>query len=106
LRRAVTWPHQDEATPLVDVIVHRAKAGAVKAVMIAGEVVFEDGQFTRMSREAVLAEIHEALSRPRSVAEMERISLSRKVFPHVCRFYDGWLSGELPEPFYRPNAMR
>jgi cytosine/adenosine deaminase-related metal-dependent hydrolase len=104
--RAVTWPHQDEATPLVDVIVHRAKAGAVKAVMIAGEVVFEDGQFTRMSREAVLAEIHEALSRPRSVAEMERISLSRRVFPHVRRFYDGWLSGELPEPFYRPNAMR
>ncbi len=104
--RDVTYPYQDEATPLVDVIVHRARAGAVKEVMVAGETIYAEGRFARLSREEVLAAIHEALQRPRTEAERERIELSQAVFPHVRRFYDGWLAGEAPEPFYRPNAMR
>lgn len=102
----VTWPYQDETTPLVDVLVHRARTAAVKTVMVAGEILFADGAFTRISREAVLEEIAAALSRPRTAQELERIELSRAVLPHVRRFYDGWLAGEAPEPFYRPNAVR
>jgi cytosine/adenosine deaminase-related metal-dependent hydrolase len=104
--QAVTYPYQDEALPRVDVIVHRARTGGVKAVMVAGEMIYADGRFARISRDAVLASIHEALKRPRSEAERDRIALSQAVFPHVRAFYDGWLDGEAPEPFYRPNAMR
>lgn len=89
----ITRPYQDAATPLVDVIVHRAKASAVKTVVIGGEVVYADGRFTRVDRDAVLDEIAARLSRPLSPQEEERIALSRAVFPQVKRFYDGWLDG-------------
>jgi 5-methylthioadenosine/S-adenosylhomocysteine deaminase len=89
----ITRPYQDAATPPVDVIVHRAKASAVKTVMIGGEVVYADGRFTRVNREAVLDEIAAKLSRPLTAQEEERIALSRAVFPEVKSFYDGWLDG-------------
>lgn len=104
--REVTWPHQNAESPLVDVLVHRARASAVKSVMIGGEIVYRDGRFTRIDREAILAEIAAKLSRPLTEQEEARIELSRAVFPHVKAFYDGWLQDGGGEPFYRPNARR
>jgi hypothetical protein len=40
-----------------------------------------------------MAELKAWFARPLSEAERERIWLSREVFPHVQRFYDGWLEG-------------
>jgi hypothetical protein len=28
------------------------------------------------------------------------------VFPHVKRFYDGWLDESKRDPFYRPSSRR
>lgn len=89
--QAVTWPHQDDAPGFVDVLVQRAKARAVHSVMVGGEWVYRERRFTRVDRDAVLAGLHEALARPRSPAEQERIALSQAVMPHVRRFYDGYL---------------
>ncbi|MBX9910517.1 MAG: amidohydrolase family protein [Beijerinckiaceae bacterium] len=91
--RAVTYPYQDEALPFIDVLVQRAKSGAVDSVMIGGEWVYRERRFTRVDREAVLAGIAEALARPKTAAELERIQLSQAVMPHVRAFYDGWLDG-------------
>ncbi len=51
-------------TPLVDVIVMRAKAQAVETVMVAGEVIYHEGRFTRLDRDAILAELAETFARP------------------------------------------
>jgi cytosine/adenosine deaminase-related metal-dependent hydrolase len=89
-RKAMSWPYQDEGTPLVDLIVHRAKTAAISAVMIAGEIVYADGRFAFLDREAILTEIASRLARPLSPAERERIAMSKAVFPSVKAFYDGW----------------
>jgi 5-methylthioadenosine/S-adenosylhomocysteine deaminase len=89
----ITYPYQDDALPPVDVLVQRAKIDAVRTVMIAGEVIYDDGRFTRIDRDAVLAEIAASLQRPLTEAEQQRRLLSRAVFPHVRAFYDGWLDG-------------
>jgi cytosine/adenosine deaminase-related metal-dependent hydrolase len=104
--RAATRPHQDAAAPFVDVLVHRAKTEAVRTVMVAGAVVYQDGVFANVDREAALAEIAARLARPLTTEEQARVRLSRAVFPHVKAFYDGWLDGAAGEPFTRPNARR
>lgn len=90
--RRLTWPYQDVAIPLVDVLVQRAKREAISAVMIGGELVYREGRFTRIDREAVLAEIAGRLAKPLTEAESLRRSLSEAVLPHVRRFYAGYLS--------------
>jgi cytosine/adenosine deaminase-related metal-dependent hydrolase len=101
---AVTYPYQSEDIPLVDVLVQRAKSSAVKTVMIGGAIVYEDGRFTRVDRDAILAEIAGRLSRPLSPDEEARRELARAVLPHVRRFYDGYLEGLGDEPHYRPSS--
>jgi cytosine/adenosine deaminase-related metal-dependent hydrolase len=102
----VTWPYQSPDIPLVDVLVQRARTSAVKTVMIGGDVVYADGRFARVDREAVLAEIASRFSQPLTPAEEERRRLATAVFPHVRAFYDGWLDGLGDEPFYRPSGRR
>jgi cytosine/adenosine deaminase-related metal-dependent hydrolase len=98
--------HLDPATAPVDAIVHRARAAAVDTVMVAGEVVLRDGRFTRVDRDAVLAELAAALRAPLTAPEERRRRLAREVFPHVRRFYDGWLDEAPRDPFYAPSARR
>ncbi len=90
---AVTYPYQDEALGFVEVLVQRAKAKAVHSVMIAGEFVYRERRFTTLDRDTVLAGIAEALGKPRTPAEQERVALSQALMPHVRRFYDGYLEG-------------
>ncbi len=102
--RTITWPYQDAATPLIDVIVMRAKAKAVETVMVAGEMIYHEGRFTRLDRDAILAELAEAFARPLTEAEEARKRLAAAVFPHVKAFYDKWLP-ETPAPTHTwPNA--
>jgi cytosine/adenosine deaminase-related metal-dependent hydrolase len=101
---AVTWPYQNPDIPPIDVLVQRAKTASVKTVMVAGEVVYRDGAFTRVDKAAVLAEIAARFARPLTAAERERRQLARDVFPHVRAFYDGYLDGTGDEPFYRPSG--
>jgi 5-methylthioadenosine/S-adenosylhomocysteine deaminase len=93
--REMTWPYQDALTPLVDVIVMRAKAKAVETVMVAGEVIYRDRHFTRIDQDAILDEIADTLARPLTDAESARRHLATAVFPHVRAFYDKWLPTDL-----------
>ena len=38
--------------------------------------------------------------------EERRRRLSREIFPHVRRFYDGWLDRVVHDPFYAPSSRR
>lgn len=99
-----TYPYQDPDIPMLDALVQRAKMGAVDAVFIHGERVYEDGRFTKIDREAVLAEIAETLGKPRSEDELARRALGHAVFPYVKKFYEGYLPEAEPTPFYAASA--
>lgn len=90
----VTRPYQSPGTDWLDVLVRRARSEAVRTVMVAGETIYEDGRFTRVDREAVLADLAAFFARDLAPAEQARAELARAVFPHVAAFYEGWLSGE------------
>jgi 5-methylthioadenosine/S-adenosylhomocysteine deaminase len=100
----VTYPYQHPGSPLVDVLIQRAKTSAIRTVMIAGQVVYRDGAFTRVDRDAVLAEIAAQFARPLTPPERERQALAAAVMPHVRRFYDGYLDNLPADPHYRTSG--
>jgi 5-methylthioadenosine/S-adenosylhomocysteine deaminase len=106
--RDMVYPHMDADMPVIDVLVRRAKTAGVAAVMIAGEVVYEDGRFIRLDKDAVLEEFARAMSAPPSDGEQRRKRLAQKVAPFVRAFYDGYLDNIDREPYsrYRYNACR
>ncbi len=101
---AISYPFLDEATSTLDALVQRAKTQGVKTVMCAGEVVYEDGRFTRVDRDAALKSLHDELQSALSDDEVERRELSKALMPHVRRFYAGYGDHSGHEPFYRPSA--
>jgi hypothetical protein len=86
--------------------VHRAKTSGVETVLVAGEPILRDGKFTRIDKAAVLEQLAAALRLPLQPAEERRRVLSPAVFPHVQRFYAGWLDEGARDPFYRPSSRR
>jgi cytosine/adenosine deaminase-related metal-dependent hydrolase len=102
----IAYPYLDPSTAVVDAVVHRAKTSGVETVLVAGEPVLRDGQFTRVNKTAVLEELAASLRVPLTPDEERRQQLARAVFPHVQRFYDGWLDEAAREPFYRSSSRR
>jgi cytosine/adenosine deaminase-related metal-dependent hydrolase len=102
--KQISYPYLDEETPLLDAVIQRAKAEGVKLTMCDGEVIYEDGRFTRVDKEKVLADLHQDLQKALTHEESERRKLSKALLPHVRRFYADYIDPAKHEPFYRPSS--
>ncbi|SDB21905.1 amidohydrolase family protein [Belnapia rosea] len=100
----VSSPYLDEATPVLDAVLQRAKTSGVKATMVAGEVLYREGKFTRLDHVAALKELREHLSNALSDDEVERRKLSKSLMPHVKRFYTGYFGADAHVPFYHQSS--
>jgi 5-methylthioadenosine/S-adenosylhomocysteine deaminase len=90
--RQVSYPYLDPETPVLDAVIQRAKTEAVKLVMCNGEVIYQNGAFTRVNRDAALRELHDQLANALSSDEVQRRKLSKALLPYVRKFYEGYLS--------------
>jgi cytosine/adenosine deaminase-related metal-dependent hydrolase len=102
--RQVSYPYLDPETPLLDAVLQRAKTAGVHSVICDGEVIYDDGKFTRVDRGEALRALHEDLQKALSDDEVERRRLSKALLPHVKKFYAGYFDLEQHRPFYRPSS--
>jgi cytosine/adenosine deaminase-related metal-dependent hydrolase len=102
--RQIAHPYLHADVPVVEAVVHRAKTSGVDTVLVAGEPVLRDGQFTRVNKSEMLGALAAALRVPLQPAEERRRELSPAVFPYVKQFYEGWLDESARDPFYRPSS--
>jgi 5-methylthioadenosine/S-adenosylhomocysteine deaminase len=102
--QAVSSPYLDVETPVLDAVIQRAKTSAVRAVLVGGEVIYDNGRFTRVDRDASLRELSALLQRDLTAAEHERRWLSKQVLPHVKSFYDGYVDTGRHQPHYRQSS--
>src|SRR5215510_7165236 len=102
--KQISYPYLDEETPLLDAVIQRAKAEGVKLTMCDGEVIYENGRFTRVDKDKVLADLHQDLQKALTHDEVERRQLSKALLPHVRRFYADYIDPAKHEPFYRPSS--
>jgi cytosine/adenosine deaminase-related metal-dependent hydrolase len=101
----VSFPYLDVEVPVLDAVIQRAKVEGVRAVLVAGEVVYRDGRFTRIDREAVLRQISDMLKQDLTEEEKDRRRLSKAVLPSMRAFYDGYYAPESHVPFYRQSSQ-
>jgi cytosine/adenosine deaminase-related metal-dependent hydrolase len=100
----VTAPYLSDDVPVVDALVQRARPTDIHAVVVGGEVVLRDGRFTRIDRDAALAELAERMRAMPNALEERNRRLGFALLDHARRFYEGYLDGERREPFYRSNS--
>jgi len=97
-------PYLDTETPVLNAVLQRAKTDSVDAVMCAGQIIYEQGRFTRVDREAALEKLREDLTRALTDEEIERRGLSKKLLPYVQGFYDQYFDSHQHQPFYRQSS--
>ena len=96
----LAYPYLDDTIPVLEAIIHRSRTHGIDAVMVAGEVILEDGRFTRVDKDALLDELSEMLKAPLTPDELRRRELAKEVFPYVKKVYDGWFRPEAYNSFY------
>jgi cytosine/adenosine deaminase-related metal-dependent hydrolase len=104
--REISYPYLDGETPLLDAVLQRAKTSGVRTVLCDGEVIYHEGRFTKVDRDAALQALHADLQRALSDDEVERRRLSKALLPHVKAFYAKYFDGDQHEPFYRQSSRR
>jgi hypothetical protein len=77
----LAYPYLDAETPVLDAVIQRAKSDGVDLVMVADEVVYKGGRFTRIDREAALRELRESLQHALGNDDIERRQLSKGPAP-------------------------
>lgn len=73
-------------------------------MIAAGEIIYEDGKFTKVDREGALRQFSELMARPLNPDEIERRRLSKAIFPHVKSFYEDYYSSDAHVPYHRQNS--
>jgi cytosine/adenosine deaminase-related metal-dependent hydrolase len=102
--RQVSWPYLDAETPLLDAVLQRAKNSGVHSVICDGDVIYADGRFTKVDRDAALRALHDDLNKALANDEVERRKLSKALLPHVKAFYADYFDPSAHAPFYHPSS--
>jgi cytosine/adenosine deaminase-related metal-dependent hydrolase len=102
--KQISYPYLDEEMPLLDAVIQRAKTDGVRTVMCDGEVIYDNGRFTRVDRDNALKTLHDELQKALSDDEVERRKLSKALLPHVKKFYANYFDPAKHEPFYRQSS--
>lgn len=100
----IAYPYLDPRTPVLDAVIQRAKTAGVRMTMCDGEVLYADGRFTKLDRDAALKTLHQDLQRALADDEVERRQLSQALLPFVRAFYQDYIREGSPAPFYAMNA--
>jgi 5-methylthioadenosine/S-adenosylhomocysteine deaminase len=102
--RQISYPYLDQAMPLLDAVLLRAKTEGVRSVICDGEVIYADGRFTKVDRDVALQALHDDLQKALTADELERRGLSKALLPHVKAFYADYIDPARHEPFYKPSS--
>ncbi|MCI0438320.1 MAG: hypothetical protein L0177_04220, partial [Chloroflexi bacterium] len=95
----------DPNTNIVDALVYRGKGMDVHTVIVDGEVLLRDRKITRVNKEEVVARLRESLSVPLKPHELRRAEMSRRLLPHIQRWFEGWeLDRGAPHYFYNERG--
>ena len=97
-------PYLGSETPVLDAVLQRAKTEAVTMTMCAGEVIYQNGRFTKVDRDAALERPRQDLTRALTEEEVERRGLSKRLMPHVEAFYAKYVDAAAHEPFYAQSS--
>ncbi len=106
-KKRFLWPKPKYASiPILDALIDRATAADIETVMIAGRVVLDNGEFTTVDEQQVLADFAEA-GRDRlwvlTEEGRQQAVMAEELDPFVLDFYKEWAQVPLT-PAYTYNT--
>jgi cytosine/adenosine deaminase-related metal-dependent hydrolase len=100
----LAYPYLDNATPVIDALLHRGKPRCVDTVIIAGETVYHEGSFTGVDKDAALRELAGLLDAPTPEDELENREMCTQFETVLKKFYSNYFDAVKHEPWYRLNS--
>jgi 5-methylthioadenosine/S-adenosylhomocysteine deaminase len=88
--------------PIV-LLVRRGRPADIDRVMVEGQTVYADGQFTRFSEAEVYKNLKDVLHHVDWASSLERSKDVSRLFPHIKAYYERWRLDE--EPFCLCNGQ-
>lgn len=85
---SMAFPYLDPNTSVVDALVYRGKREGVDLVLVGGSIIYEAGEFTKVNKRDVLAQLAQSLSTPLQPQERWRHEVSNELIPFVRKFYE------------------
>ena len=95
--KQIAYPYLDEETPLLDAVIQRDKAQSMRMTMCDGEVIYQEGKFTKVDRDATLKALYDDMSRALSHDGAERRHLS-EAYRRTC-------TGSMPTTLTPPSMI-
>jgi cytosine/adenosine deaminase-related metal-dependent hydrolase len=97
-------PYLDPRSALMDAFVRRSRTSLTQMVMVGGEVIYKDGEFTRVDRNEALSRIATELTPPTSPEDDARRELADSLLDPVVEFYKSAPGQQALDPFYVFNS--
>jgi cytosine/adenosine deaminase-related metal-dependent hydrolase len=105
IRAPFTW----SGHRMTDLLLYRGRASDVDTVMVGGEILLENGRFTRLDPEEVLARLRESMPADYDRRWAENNRLAPELRRHITDWFAPWyeeLEAETPDPFFYLNGRR
>lgn len=83
----LSLPYLDRDMPVIDAIVHRGKSKNVKTVIIGGEPILRDREYTRFNKQEILNTYADKLKNILTDEDLERRELFKRVVPFVRDYF-------------------
>jgi len=93
----IATPYLDQDVPLIDAVLMRAKHHAVDSVIVAGSLIYKNGEFVHIDRRALLDELNAQLKRPPSERDRDMHVLGKELYEEAKRFYSEYLAAPSKE---------
>ena len=100
----ISSPYVAENLDILDVLVARARAPDVRAVITEGRVIYEDGEFKTINADDVMRSIREELSSPEPEELTYRRGLAAQLEPYLRDYYRDWAVPT--QPMYHYQSLR
>jgi 5-methylthioadenosine/S-adenosylhomocysteine deaminase len=97
-------PYLDRDAPLLDAVVRRARASRTRVVIVGGKVIFRNGEFINIDRDAVLGQLSAGLESEPSAEELQRREVADALLTHVTSYYASVQEQSTQQPYYIFNA--
>ncbi len=106
----IAYPYQNPDTDPIDLLLYRGQSCIVQTVIIAGETILQNREFTKIDKNEIASKLVESL--PNNYAELYRKEKEKwhALQQHISQHYKkhGWLTDNnvKQNPFYEVNSRR
>jgi hypothetical protein len=89
----------------VDLLLYRGRREHVDTVLVAGEVLVQEGRLTRVKKDVVMEELRADAERTANLPYRETQRLMADLRPYVRRYYESWFADRTnPHFFFNSQA--